>query len=149
MVSPSHRFHGTVIFWGDCQVGELKARLPVFLVSHPSELLTRTLICRHDSGNCATSPRNFPTIQAANHSTWVTTPDPASLPPSTTTHHSPNRHLLFSKNLLTFLVGFFPQTKSTRLPAVQGSRLNLQRGRMRTTALPAKMEAGSRGRRGW
>lgn len=49
-------------------------------LSRPSQLLTRTLICRRDSGNCATSPRNLTAIQAVNQSVLRITADSAPPP---------------------------------------------------------------------
>lgn len=134
MASPSS-WYVTVIFFFfflGCQVSELTARLSVFPLSDPSELLIRTLICWRDSGNCATSPGILTTIQALSQSALGIAADP----------HPP----FSSPSLIIFKKPFDfsavspqpPKTKSTRLPVVQGSRLKLKRGRMRTTALRAR-----------
>lgn len=53
---PAHSRHVAHIFWV-ARSASVTARLPVFPVSDATELLIRTLICRPESGNCATSPR--------------------------------------------------------------------------------------------
>lgn len=80
--SPSHSRRVTHIFWVARSAG-LTARLPVFPVSDATELLIRPLICRPESGNCATSPRilssgfkKMTTIQTANQLALGITADP-------------------------------------------------------------------------
>lgn len=84
--SPSHSRRVPHIFWVARSAG-LTARLPVFPVSDATEFLIRSLICRPESGNCATSPRilssgfkKMTIIQTANQLALGITADPPPHP---------------------------------------------------------------------
>lgn len=104
MASPSHSWYVTVIFFG--LPGQWTDSTSVCFCTDWSARIA--LICRHDSGNCATSPRNLTTIQAVNQSASEITTDPHQ---SQTTHPLPAHHLSFSKKPFDFSGVFFPPNK--------------------------------------